>query len=197
MEGWLDRLDASGRWALIKLVTGGLRIGVSARLAKQAVADLGGRPVNDIEEVWHGLTPPYADLFAWLEGRGPAPESTIKAPFRPVMLAQAIARRRPRPDHAGDLCRRMEMGRHPRAGGARGAASRGSTRAPATTSRMTFPDIVAGLDVEAALDGELLVGHADERRLHRAQLLRSAAAAEPQDGDGEAACQPPGVPARL
>ena len=40
VEAWLDQLDASGRWALIKLVTGGLRIGVSARLAKQAVADL-------------------------------------------------------------------------------------------------------------------------------------------------------------
>ena len=38
----LDRLDPSGRFALIKLVTGGLRIGVSARLAKQALADLGG-----------------------------------------------------------------------------------------------------------------------------------------------------------
>src|ERR1700683_4006221 len=31
---WLDALDETGRWALIKLVTGGLRIGVSARLAK-------------------------------------------------------------------------------------------------------------------------------------------------------------------
>jgi len=31
---WLDALDATGRWALLKLVTGSLRIGVSARLAK-------------------------------------------------------------------------------------------------------------------------------------------------------------------
>src|ERR1700678_788089 len=29
---WLDALDETGRWALIKLVTGGLRIGVAARL---------------------------------------------------------------------------------------------------------------------------------------------------------------------
>src|SRR5262245_47821942 len=67
VEKWLDALDATGRWGLIKLVAGGLRVGVSARLAKQAVADLGGVPVNDIEELWHGLAPPYADLFAWLE----------------------------------------------------------------------------------------------------------------------------------
>src|SRR5216684_1357824 len=35
---WLDQLDETGRWALLKLVTGGLRIGVSARLAKTAAA---------------------------------------------------------------------------------------------------------------------------------------------------------------
>ena len=47
VERWLDRLDASGRYALIKLVTGGLRVGVTARLAKQALARLrrqGRRP---------------------------------------------------------------------------------------------------------------------------------------------------------
>ena len=36
IEEWLDPLDATGRWALLKLITGGLRVGVSARLAKVA-----------------------------------------------------------------------------------------------------------------------------------------------------------------
>src|SRR5271168_98306 len=49
IEGWLDALDADGRWALLKLLTGGLRVGVSARLAKQALADLGDVAVGDIE----------------------------------------------------------------------------------------------------------------------------------------------------
>src|ERR1700743_2614002 len=31
IEGWLDALDVSGRFALLKLLTGGLRVGVSAR----------------------------------------------------------------------------------------------------------------------------------------------------------------------
>src|SRR5688572_9414865 len=90
LERWLDALDATGRWALLKLLTGGLRIGVSARLAKQALAGLGGIAVADIEEVWHSQQPPYGDLFAWLEKRSERP--TIDAPgrFRPVMLAQAI-----------------------------------------------------------------------------------------------------------
>ncbi len=160
VEGWLDQLDASGRWALIKLVTGGLRIGVSARLAKQAVADLAGRPVNDIEEVWHGLKPPYGDLFAWLEGRAGAPQSTVKAPFRPVMLAQAI-------DEADlETIAPETYAAEWKWDGIRIQAVRedGVTRLYTRTGddiSHTFPDIVAGLDVEAALDGELLVGHPD------------------------------------
>ena len=62
VAGWLDALDAAGRWALIKLVVGGLRIGVSARLAKQALADLGGKPANQIAATGPGLPPPYAAL---------------------------------------------------------------------------------------------------------------------------------------
>ena len=71
LETWLDGLDVTGRWALLKLLTGALRVGVSARLAKTAVAEMAGFDVGDIEEVWHALAPPYEPLFAWLEGRGP------------------------------------------------------------------------------------------------------------------------------
>jgi DNA ligase-1 len=49
LEGWLDALDADGRWALLKVMTGGLRVGLSARLAKQAAADLGDVPVGEVE----------------------------------------------------------------------------------------------------------------------------------------------------
>src|ERR1700734_1938974 len=87
---WLDALDETGRWALIKLVTGGLRIGVSARLAKTAVAALSGTDAQDIELLWPGLAPPYRELFAWLEGKGEKPVSSDPAPFRPSMLAHAL-----------------------------------------------------------------------------------------------------------
>ena len=137
-----------------------MRIGVSARLAKQAVADLAGRPVNDIEEVWHGLTPPYRDLFAWLEGRGQAPQSKIAAPFRPVMLAQAIAE-----DDLKTIAPETYAAEW-KWDGIRVQAVRedGIVRLYTRTGddiSHTFPDIVDGLDVEAALDGELLVGHAE------------------------------------
>src|SRR5436190_16225373 len=72
---WLDALDETGRWALLKLVTGGLRIGVSARLAKTAAAALGDRQPQEVELLWPGLAPPYLDLFAWLEGRADKPSS--------------------------------------------------------------------------------------------------------------------------
>ncbi|MGH6818156.1 MAG: cisplatin damage response ATP-dependent DNA ligase, partial [Methylovirgula sp.] len=86
----LDGLDETGRWALLKLITGAMRIGASARLAKQAAAELGGKSANDIEDLWHGLTPPYLDLFAWLEGREPRPVTNDPAPFCPAMLAHAL-----------------------------------------------------------------------------------------------------------
>ncbi len=161
VEALLDRLDATGRWALIKLLTGGLRIGVSARLAKQAVADIAGWPANDIEEVWHGLSPPYRDLFAWIEGRGPRPESKIRAPFRPVMLSHAIA------DTELSGITPESYAAEWKWDGIRVQAVREDdvvrlyTRTGDDISH-TFPDIVAGLDVEAALDGELLVGHRAE-----------------------------------
>jgi DNA ligase-1 len=87
---WLDALDETGRWALLKLVTGALRVGVSARLAKTAAAALGDKDVTEIELMWSGLEPPYEELFAWLEGRAEKPKTTDPAPFRPAMLAQAI-----------------------------------------------------------------------------------------------------------
>src|SRR5262245_46121426 len=56
---WLDVLDETGRWALLKLVTSALRVGVSARLAKTAAAALGDKDAQDIELIWPSLRPPY------------------------------------------------------------------------------------------------------------------------------------------
>src|ERR1700675_346873 len=87
---WLDELDETGRWALLKLVTGAMRIGISARLAKTAAAALGDKDPHDVELMWPGLSPPYLELFAWLEGRAEKPVNRDPPPFRPVMLAHAI-----------------------------------------------------------------------------------------------------------
>ena len=61
-------------------MTGALRVGVSARLAKTALAEWSGEPLADIEEVWHALRPPYGELFDWLTGKAPGPPRKAAPP---------------------------------------------------------------------------------------------------------------------
>ena len=157
IEGWLDALDVDGRWALLKLLTGGLRVGVSARLAKQACAELGGVAIGEIEEVWHALSAPYDDLFAWLEGRAERPAPDAIGRFRPVMLAQAI-------DEAVDFARLdpADYAAEWKWDGIRvQAVSEGGVRRLYSRTgddiSGAFPDLVEAMDFDGVLDGELLV----------------------------------------
>jgi DNA ligase-1 len=158
---WLDGLDETGRWALLKLVTGGLRIGVSARLTKTAIASLGGKAPDEIEILWPGLTPPYLDLFAWLEGRANKPSSLDPAPFRPPMLAHATEE----PDlaalDAADFMAEWKWD------GIRVQAVAGKDENGRLVTRLysrageeiskSFPDLLESLRLPAAVDGELLI----------------------------------------
>ncbi len=156
LERWLDALDADGRWALLKLLTGGLRVGVSARLAKQALADLGGVAVGEIEEVWHGQAPPYQDLFAWLEKRSDKPSADTPARFRPVMLAQALDEAEfPKLAPADYAAEWKWDGIRVQAvieGGQRRLYSR-----TGDDVGKSFPDLLAALSFEGVIDGELLI----------------------------------------
>ncbi|WP_294540633.1 cisplatin damage response ATP-dependent DNA ligase [uncultured Rhodoblastus sp.] len=90
LPAWLDALDGTGRWALLKLVTGGLRVGVSTGLAKLALAQWSGVAQADIEELWHGFAPPYLPLFAWLSGAAPRPSDKDSLGFHSPMLSHPI-----------------------------------------------------------------------------------------------------------
>ena len=169
VAGWLDGLDATGRWAFLKLLTGGLRIGVSARLAKLALAQFGDKDVTEIEEIWHGLTPPYESLFAWLEGRADKPAPDIAAPFRPVMLAHPLVPKADRdtPDAVDPtLITADTFAAEWKYDGVRVQASAASgarriyTRTGDDISH-AFPDVVAAMEFHGTLDGELLVRNAD------------------------------------
>ncbi len=165
LAGWLDALDETGRWALLKLITGAMRIGVSARLAKTAVADLGGKTVNEIEEVWHGLSPPYLDLFAWLEGREGKPDLSDPAPFHPAMLAHAIEARDFETLNPAEFRAEWKWdGIRVQAVSGFLADGRRVTRLFSRTGEdisPAFPDLLEALDVAApgafSLDGELLI----------------------------------------
>ncbi|SDP86094.1 DNA ligase-1 [Phyllobacterium sp. YR620] len=157
VERWLDQLDASARYALIKLATGGLRIGVSARLAKQALAQFGNVDVVEIEELWHGLKPPYEPLFAWLENTAEKPQSLAAAPFRPVMLSTPLEE----PDYtrinAEDYAAEWKWDGIRVQLTAEGGQRRIYSRTGDDISH-AFPDIADAMDFEGTLDGELLVG---------------------------------------
>ncbi len=156
LEAWLDALDASGRWALLKLITGGLRIGVSGRLARTAVAEWRGADLGAIEEVWHGLEPPYLDLFAWLEGRAGRPKIDRHAVFHPLMLAQPLEDEDVAKLEARDYLAEWKWDGIRVQLAAGGGRARLFSRSGDDISR-SFPDIVAAADFDAVLDGELLV----------------------------------------
>ncbi|MBB3539897.1 MULTISPECIES: cisplatin damage response ATP-dependent DNA ligase [unclassified Rhizobium] len=153
----LDQLDTSGRFAFIKLATGALRIGVSSRLAKQALADMGGQDVTEIETLWHGLQPPYEPLFRWLEGHGDKPVLATPAIFHSVMLANPV--------EEGDLDQLdpADYAAEWKWDGIRVQLSRsGDTRKIYSRSgddiSGAFPDIVESISFDGVMDGELLVG---------------------------------------
>lgn len=90
IAAWLDHLNATERWALLKFLSGAPRVGVSARLAKLALSQVFSHSMEEIEEIWHGLTPPYLELFAWLEGRGERPDNADVPNFKPLMLSHPL-----------------------------------------------------------------------------------------------------------
>ncbi|WP_315702786.1 MULTISPECIES: cisplatin damage response ATP-dependent DNA ligase [unclassified Bradyrhizobium] len=158
---WLDELDETGRWALLKLVTGALRIGISARLAKTAAAALGDKDPHEIELIWPGLSPPYLDLFAWLEGRGEKPENRDPAPFRPVMLAHALEDEDfTNMDPTDYIAEWKWDGIRVQAVSGRDPQGHMVTRLYSRSGEDitgSFPDLLPSLHLPAAIDGELLV----------------------------------------
>ncbi len=194
VAGWLDGLDATGRWALLKLITGGLRIGVSARLARVALGQAFDTAVEEIEEIWHAVDPPYGALFAWLADGAGKPDVAGRPTFRPFMLAHPLEERADL-DPADWLVEwkwdgiRVQLA-------ARGGERRLYSRTGDDISG-AFPDVLAAMDFDGVLDGELLVrdpaspdssdpGSADpasfnalQQRLNRKTVSKKMLAAHP------------------
>ena len=154
----LDHLDASGRFALLKLATGELRVGINARLAKQALADAFGLEVEAVEEVWHGLKPPFTELFDWAEGRSGQPSSRDIPVFRPFMLAHPLEETRlSLDDYAAEWKWdgiRVQL-----------VHAGGETRLYSRTGddiSGSFPDVAEAFREHGVLDGELLVRGGDQ-----------------------------------
>ena len=154
----LDHLDSSGRYALLKLALGELRVGINARLAKQALAEAFGLQVEAVEEVWHGLAPPFAELFDWAEGRAEQPKAADLPVFRPFMLAHALEETRVSLDDYAAEWKwdgiRVQL-----------VHAGGETRLYSRTGddiSGSFPDVAEAFHTPGVLDGELLVRGSDQ-----------------------------------
>ncbi|MGE5063059.1 MAG: cisplatin damage response ATP-dependent DNA ligase, partial [Myxococcales bacterium] len=153
LASMLDHLDASGRFALLKLALGELRVGINARLAKQALAQAFGLDVDAVEEVWHGLRPPFTELFDWAEGRGEQPTVRDVPIFRPFMLAHPLEETQV---SLGDYAAEWKWD------GIRVQLvhAGGQTRIYSRTGddiSGSFPDVAEAFQTPGVLDGELLV----------------------------------------
>jgi DNA ligase 1 len=163
LASWLDTLDANGRWALLKLVTGSLRVGASARLAKLALALYGKVDPAEIEEVWHGQAPPYTALFAWLDGKSERPSVEELPVFRPFMLASALE-----DEDVAKLAPVLhEYAAEWKWDGIRVqiASTRGGVRLYSRTGddiSRGFPEILEAVRFKGVLDGELLIKRESE-----------------------------------
>jgi DNA ligase-1 len=127
---------------------------VSARLAKTGLAQAFGLDVEAVEEVWHGLSPPFAPLFDWGTGKAVQPTAGDVPVFRPFMLANPL--------EDGE---QLDLATHVaewKWDGIRvqivhaGGATRLFSRTGDDVSG-AFPDVAGALALAAALDGELLV----------------------------------------
>src|SRR3954463_2568524 len=153
LAAMLDHLDASGRFALLKLATGALRIGISARLAQVALADAFGLDVDAVEEVWHGIGPPYLPIFDWAEGRGVQPTAEDVPVFRPFMLAHPLEETRvSMEDYAAEWKWDGIRVQLVHAGGETRLYSRTGDEISGS-----FPDVAEAFRTAGVLDGELRV----------------------------------------
>lgn len=181
----LSQITPTQRYAYLKLATGGLRVGVSARLARSALAQFGDVDVTEIEELWHGLTPPYLPLFAWLEG-GEKPVNLAAAPFRPVMLSTGTDLEDLASLSPADFIAEWKWD------GIRVQAvnDKGTRRLYSRTGEDisgSFPDVIEALNFDGVLDGELLVKRGDsvapfgdlQKRLGRKKVGKAMLASHP------------------
>ena len=153
LPAMLDHLDVAGRYALLKLATGALRIGISARLAKVALAQAFDLDVEAVEEVWHGIDPPYLPIFAWAEGRASSRPRAMCRSSAPSCSPIALEETRVSlDDYAAEWKWDGIRVQLVRAGG----ETRLYSRAGDEISR-SFPDVAEAFAVDGALDGELLV----------------------------------------
>lgn len=154
----LDALDENERFALLKMATGALRVGVTARLAKTALAQAFDLDVAAVEEVWHGIAPPYVELFDWAEGRAAQPTAADTPVFRAFMLAHPLEDLRvDLNDYAAEWKWDGIRVQLVRTGQKNGDSQTRLYSRGGDDVTGSFPDVAEAVTVDGVFDGELLV----------------------------------------
>ena len=153
----LDNMTPKERWALLKLGTRGLRIGMSARTVKKTLANMAEVDVGVIEELWHGLTPPYESLFAWIGGEADMPDISEVLTYSPVMLSHPIDEDKDLSGLSPDthIAEWKWDGIRVQLAGLKGERAIYSRTGDDISA--AFPDLAATINWDAVIDGELLV----------------------------------------
>ena len=117
-----------------------------------------GLELDAVEEVWHGLKPPFAELFEWAEGRAEQPTARDIPVFRPFMLAHPLDETRVSLDDYAAEWKwdgiRVQL-----------VHAGGETRLYSRTGddiSGSFPDVAEAFRTKGVLDGELLVRGTDQ-----------------------------------
>ena len=131
---------------------------MSARLAKTAFAQAFDVSVDEVEEYWHALEAPYAELFAWAADGAAPPDTQNRPHFRPFMLAHPLEETQV---DLGDYAAEWKWD------GIRIQIVRVTGEDGITETRLysrsgddisaTFPELLNVLPMNGVLDGELLV----------------------------------------
>ena len=141
LAGWLDTLDATGRWALLKLVTGALarrRLGPAREDGRGRVRQARRRrDRGGLARARAALCQPVR--LARREGRTALARRPALVPAAHAGASAGGRGSRQNGRRAKGLGGGVEVGRHPRADRQHRCTTCASTRAPATRSRAPFP----------------------------------------------------------
>lgn len=156
VTGWLDACEPATRFVLLRLLSGGVRTGVSSRIIKAGVAALStNATVEQVEEVWHAIQPPYQALLAWAEGRGTRPDTDGFPTFRPFMRGTTV--RNPKLSTANMVAEYKWSGARVQWVQAKGKVRLYSSQGDDLSA--VFPDVTQPLSDDVVLDGQLMVHH--------------------------------------
>ena len=90
LEDTFNQISSNEIYSIVKILIGGLRVGVSNGIIREFLSQTGLRDKFEIDELWHGFSPPYIELFEWLKGGKLSLNINKRELFHSFMLANSL-----------------------------------------------------------------------------------------------------------